>query len=591
MEITNNTTASTANTQSPKRSESPDQSESPKGARKKQDGSEGDFSQQLSAVAQPQPQVALSKAPATPVADFLGSGNTPALKDPARNLSISTAADRSPVTRSPAASLNTAAAITGLKPWSREWVLEGNDPLALEAGAAVKPLFGEGAGEPSLAELVAMADAMAKAEATAQGQSPRNQAGLAAANPAPLRGMEAAQAAPGLAPAGLALNGGTRGNAGAKVDRAALAAEAMAAAGTGHEMNAHDVSAEDAILSQPGNHARMAQAVQSSAQHAQGTEGLQSAMHRMGLNGEILAAPGAQAAQVPSQLPQAQALSGADFMSALAATRMGARDQGGAQSNLSGDSSGGGSGFANRPALRSIDGGRSKTLGLEGKDDYALLSPMVLNRHDGQGAPLPPPTVDGHVTEGSMTRNRLTSESLLNMTNEIRGSALQGGGEMRVRLKPDNLGELHVRVLTRGNDVRLQIQASDEHARKILEESLPHLKEKLASQNLNLGRVEVSLAHSVSQLSQGGDSRQDSSSQNQNNAFQQHSMNDWMGRDGNAGRQGQGGYNNPWADSDAWEVQPRVAQGPHRAGVSALTGGAGSSAGRSLESGRLDVRA
>jgi flagellar hook-length control protein FliK len=73
-----------------------------------------------------------------------------------------------------------------------------------------------------------------------------------------------------------------------------------------------------------------------------------------------------------------------------------------------------------------------------------------------------------------------------------------GGGEIRIRLKPENLGELHVRVVTDGRNVGLHIQASDEKARKILEESLSHLKDSMATQNLSLGAVDLTVGRSHS---------------------------------------------------------------------------------------------
>jgi len=269
-------------------------------------------------------------------------------------------------------------------------------------------------------------------------------------------------------------------------------------------------------------------------------------------------------------------------LSALGAARMGARGDDRNQSNLS-DSNGGKDGFQGRPMLRTIEGGR-KPVNLEGRDDYALLAGVTPQSRQELGAGMVvPATVEGRVTQGSMTRNRLTSESLLNMSNGIREFTGTKGGEMRVRLKPDNLGELNVRVQTRGNDVRLQIQASDESARKILEESLPHLKEKLASQNLNLGRVDVSIARELP----GGDLRQDQG-QNQQGQFQQHSMNDWMGQDN---RNGQGQGKSAWADNDAALDSAPRARSSARAGVSALSAASGARASAAAEPGRLDVRA
>ena len=78
---------------------------------------------------------------------------------------------------------------------------------------------------------------------------------------------------------------------------------------------------------------------------------------------------------------------------------------------------------------------------------------------------------------------------------------------MKIRLNPDHLGELHVKVMTRGNQVGLQIQASDERARKILEESMSSLKTSLAAQHLTLGQFDLTVAQAASPSGQssGGD--------------------------------------------------------------------------------------
>ena len=68
---------------------------------------------------------------------------------------------------------------------------------------------------------------------------------------------------------------------------------------------------------------------------------------------------------------------------------------------------------------------------------------------------------------------------------------------MKIRLNPDHLGEIHVRVSAggkSGSEVGLQIQASDERAKRILEESISSLKDGLASQSLTLSKIDVQVA-------------------------------------------------------------------------------------------------
>jgi flagellar hook-length control protein FliK len=111
-----------------------------------------------------------------------------------------------------------------------------------------------------------------------------------------------------------------------------------------------------------------------------------------------------------------------------------------------------------------------------------------------KGISLQPREMQGWVTQGSMAQNRLTTETLVGIGTELRSMTQVGGGEMRIRLRPDHLGELSVRVNTSGNQVALEIQASDEKAKRIIEDSVNYLKESLASQNLTVSRLDLSVA-------------------------------------------------------------------------------------------------
>lgn len=186
---------------------------------------------------------------------------------------------------------------------------------------------------------------------------------------------------------------------------------------------------------------------------------------------------------------------------------------------------------------------------------------------------LPKMELSGHVVPGSMTRERLTSETLIGLTNQMRHMSGAGGGEIRLHLKPDNLGEMRLRVITRGRDVALKIQASNASSKRVIEESLTYLKDTLATQNLNLGRVEVSVSQPhESTLARGGTE----------NPWQQGGSNlqqfdGWMGQSAN-----QGGRNR-----EAWDGSSESLPGA-RVNPAVLKGTPST---RMAASGRLDVMA
>ncbi len=123
----------------------------------------------------------------------------------------------------------------------------------------------------------------------------------------------------------------------------------------------------------------------------------------------------------------------------------------------------------------------------------AVLGTTNSQQSSDLSGPAMAPEVTGMVTKGAMAKNRLSTDSLGGVSAQIRNISANGGGEMRIRLKPDNLGELRLRVVSDGHQVGLQIHASDESAKQIIQESMNHLKESLAGHRLNLSSFDVSV--------------------------------------------------------------------------------------------------
>lgn len=169
--------------------------------------------------------------------------------------------------------------------------------------------------------------------------------------------------------------------------------------------------------------------------------------------------------------------------------------------------------------------------------------------------------VSGNVVSGAMSKERLSSESLSTLTTNIRGLSGQGGGEIRMRLKPENLGELNIRVSTLGNQVELNIQSSDDRTKKIIEESIGYLKESMSSQNLNLASVDFSVASSqFSQFAENGDPGADPRSPHSQTGFQD----TWsqQGRSGDSAGNRGGGSERAWGrdlDASARPMTSRIA--------------------------------
>ncbi len=289
--------------------------------------------------------------------------------------------------------------------------------------------------------------------------------------------------------------------------------------------------------------------------------------------------------------PMENALSGSEFLSTLGAAR-GSQVSGETLRGQSGDASQGGEsgtpfGKQSKGSLRVIDGGaKGKKLQfgeeLLASRELAPLGTQAGLAGTGWAKPLPT-EVTGHVTKGANAEDRLSSQALSNAVTGMRNLSAQGGGEMRIRLKPENLGELHVRVMTDGRNVGLQIQASSDHAKRILEESMSHLKEGMAVQNLSLTTVDMTVA----QLGGGAEARHESTSQGQHS---QAGMQDMMGNPGSmhqgSGQAGRDSWSGVGHDSSLSSGRMRAASA-----VSSASAHSGASRSGAAANGRLDVRA
>lgn len=75
----------------------------------------------------------------------------------------------------------------------------------------------------------------------------------------------------------------------------------------------------------------------------------------------------------------------------------------------------------------------------------------------------------------------------------------KGGGEMKVRLQPEGLGELHIKVAIHEGRVQVEMMADSDHSKKILEKGLADLKSNLASHKIEVGQVKVDVSRDIMQ--------------------------------------------------------------------------------------------
>jgi flagellar hook-length control protein FliK len=69
-----------------------------------------------------------------------------------------------------------------------------------------------------------------------------------------------------------------------------------------------------------------------------------------------------------------------------------------------------------------------------------------------------------------------------------------GGGEMKVKLRPDGLGEISMRVQVENGKVSVHMVTESDEAKKLMERSLGDLKAGLAQNNLHVDAIKIDTA-------------------------------------------------------------------------------------------------
>lgn len=73
----------------------------------------------------------------------------------------------------------------------------------------------------------------------------------------------------------------------------------------------------------------------------------------------------------------------------------------------------------------------------------------------------------------------------------------KGGGEMNVRMTPEGLGEVHMKVLMQDGKMNLQLNADSKEAKQAIESSLAELKTSLAAHKLSVDHIKVDVVNST----------------------------------------------------------------------------------------------
>lgn len=121
---------------------------------------------------------------------------------------------------------------------------------------------------------------------------------------------------------------------------------------------------------------------------------------------------------------------------------------------------------------------------------WSPLAPTALPRLDLAAAfPAPVPVHDPRLAEAMATR--------------VQWMAEQGGGEVTLRVAPEGLGPVEIRLQLDGDRVDLGLQAAQAETRQALQDALPKLREMLSQSGLQLGQADVGHRQSSGASAQG----------------------------------------------------------------------------------------
>jgi flagellar hook-length control protein FliK len=99
---------------------------------------------------------------------------------------------------------------------------------------------------------------------------------------------------------------------------------------------------------------------------------------------------------------------------------------------------------------------------------------------------------------GALAPNQLSNENVEKILSGSQSLIQKGGGEMKIQLSPEGLGNVHLEIKVKDGQVGIQMMADTQEAKKLLETSMNDLKLSLADHKLNLNHVKVDVSEQSS---------------------------------------------------------------------------------------------
>ncbi|MFN3454352.1 MAG: flagellar hook-length control protein FliK [Pseudobdellovibrio sp.] len=81
--------------------------------------------------------------------------------------------------------------------------------------------------------------------------------------------------------------------------------------------------------------------------------------------------------------------------------------------------------------------------------------------------------------------------------NQAKFLVTRGGGEMTVKMTPEGMGEVHLKVMLDNGKINIEMNSHDKSVKKMIEESLSDLKSSLATHNMQVDHVKINQVTAV----------------------------------------------------------------------------------------------
>lgn len=172
-------------------------------------------------------------------------------------------------------------------------------------------------------------------------------------------------------------------------------------------------------------------------------------------------------------------------------------------------------------------------------------------------------------------------ENVQEVLKQAQFLATKGGGEMTVKMSPDGIGEIQLKVLMQDGRLSIEMQTQDKSVKKLIEDSLTELKSGLAAQQLSVDSVRINTVNATNtENSTQFQSNQNHSGQNFS-AGQDQQKEFWKQFQNNFGNQARrGSYSDVQSVSSARASSEPNALQPLQAGKARATGRTGSTLNR-----------